>query len=727
MSFAGARHLTLLDEFLVDSFDGAELVRFFDEQFGAAFVAELPGTAASPRSLAFHAVRCLHRHGKINEQLITALSRARPARVLQLQGLSRCLVTEESKEQDQQTVVWRRAGQTKENPRIQLVEALEEQVLLRERSTTDNERRRQAEQAIDTYTRRLRTGSFPAPGNVVAGTRLEQPIDSGNFGTVWRSRRLDTGEVMATKIFNLDKLSEGVMLWRFRRSIRALTTLSSYRAAPRSIPRIVEVAPDTLAFSMRYLSEGTLEQIERRGWSLTTKLAIFLEVAGAVAFAHQIGIVHRDIKPANILLDEHLHPVLIDYDIADIRFVTQLSVARGGLGTPVFAAPEQLERADDADERSDIYSLGRLLHYLLLERSPGYQIERDPSLENLRGQPPGLIAVIRKATQWDPQRRFAAVPQMIADIERCQSGLAVFRARALACGRWFRHNVMMLTTSMVITGAASYTAAVERDRARAQEELAEVRAAAIHEIRGHAVKVDGLVQEIRGRLDDIRDIRGALSALDLSEADESVRKNVLALREQLDGVRSSLDASSSSVQAEQERISGILNATATAPAPAPEETIARFDAESPATILARASKTGANTPWIRLEASETVTHMLPSELVDGPAEATAPRPRPPPPVIPPPIVQEKRLYNKIERDLNAQLKRQLHRCVQDDRYLPRQDGLHLELAISAVGDVSLIGVEPQVGAETTSCIKHSLTGVHAPTTKPEKYEYTLKL
>ena len=125
MSFAGARHLTLLDEFLVDSFDGAELVRFLDEQFGAAFVAELPGTAASPRSLAFHAVRCLHRHGKIDEQLITALSRARPARVLQLQGLSRCLVTEESKEQDQQTVVWRRAGQAKDNPRIQLVEALD--------------------------------------------------------------------------------------------------------------------------------------------------------------------------------------------------------------------------------------------------------------------------------------------------------------------------------------------------------------------------------------------------------------------------------------------------------------------------------------------------------------------------------------------------------------------------------------------------------------------------
>ena len=103
-------------------------------------------------------------------------------------------------------------------------------------------------------------------------------------------------------------------------------------------------------------------------------------------------------------------------DISDIKFVTRLSVAdRQGLGTPVFAAPEQLEEGDQATERSDVYSLGRLLYFLLLGRSPGYQVERDPQLENLAEFPAPLVQVVRRATQFDPLRRYANVDEMMAE------------------------------------------------------------------------------------------------------------------------------------------------------------------------------------------------------------------------------------------------------------------------------------------------------------------------
>lgn len=277
---------------------------------------------------------------------------------------------------------------------------------IRAASESDSELSARIDWLVSTIKRRF----APREGSQVAGAVLVRVVCSGNFCTIWHAEDADTSERVAVKIFRLERLSEGQMLSRFRRSIRAMRRLGEKKRLGKrddtrgQIVRYRAEDDSGLAFAMDYLSQGNLVDVNQRGWSLERKLEVMLSVSSAVRYAHQNGVIHRDIKPANIVLDDDKQPVLTDFDIADIKWATSLSTTmEGGLGTPVFAAPEQLVDAELATEATDVYRLGRFLYDLLLERSPGYEVEKDPSLDNLSDQRPALVEIVRKATQYYPQ------------------------------------------------------------------------------------------------------------------------------------------------------------------------------------------------------------------------------------------------------------------------------------------------------------------------------------
>jgi tRNA A-37 threonylcarbamoyl transferase component Bud32 len=280
----------------------------------------------------------------------------------------------------------------------------------------------------DKLAQSLRSRRRDRPGDEISGFMLTRVAGNGNFSTIWEAEEMQetpkgtrpTGRKAAVKIFDQNKLAQGLMLWRFQRGIRAMRHLNAQgQLVPKSVVRILSTEGDSLAFAMEYLPGGDLERIRQQGWSMAKKLAIFRQVTDAVQFAHQHGVVHRDIKPANVVLDADNNAVLTDFDIADLHFACTQSVMAGSLGTPQFAAPEQLI-GDTlvASPTADTYSLGKLLYFLVVEAAPplgSSEPDRIPPYLTAVGDE-NLRSVIHRAISYRPDDRFHTVSEMVQAI-----------------------------------------------------------------------------------------------------------------------------------------------------------------------------------------------------------------------------------------------------------------------------------------------------------------------
>src|SRR4051812_41649180 len=124
---------------------------------------------------------------------------------------------------------------------------------------------------------------------------------------------------------------------------------------------------------MKYVSGGSLQHVAPtlRG-DRRRSVQLMAKVARAVDYAHARGVLHRDLKPGNILIDDHGEPLVSDFGLAkSLEADCDLTRTLAGLGTPGYIAPEQANSAATAlTARSDVYSLGAVLFYLLTGRPP---------------------------------------------------------------------------------------------------------------------------------------------------------------------------------------------------------------------------------------------------------------------------------------------------------------------------------------------------------------------
>ncbi len=283
------------------------------------------------------------------------------------------------------------------------------------------------------------SGNNDLIGQQIEQYRIEALIGDGGMGTVYKATDVRLGRAVAVKFMHphFARLDE----------FRSRLTKEAQIAAKLDHPSIVKIfgfgeSAYGLFIAMEYVDGGSLRahlrrlQASGRYLPLAQSLQIGEQIADALDYAHQRGIIHRDVKPGNIILKRLDRPaeegeapfraVLTDFGLVKVLESESLTQTGTTLGTPVYMSPEQCE-GGAIDGRSDLYALGAVLYELITNAAP-YQFKTlsEAVTTHLRGVmpppasqhrldiPPVLDSLLQKAMAKLPDERFENGADMAA-------------------------------------------------------------------------------------------------------------------------------------------------------------------------------------------------------------------------------------------------------------------------------------------------------------------------
>ena len=265
-------------------------------------------------------------------------------------------------------------------------------------------------------------------GFTIGKYKLLERVGVGGMGQVFLCEHMFMKKRVAIKVLPPAKADQPAALGRFYREARAAGSVQH-----PNIVRTHDIDQDgNLHFIVMDYVDGSnlLDVVKKHGPMDLGRAASYVrQTACALDHAFRNGIIHRDIKPSNLLVSKAGIVKVSDMGLARVEDANSDSVSvltKDGfvVGTPDFISPEQARNAREADIRSDIYSLGCTLYFLLTGEVPfpkGTQTEkalshtREPIPEPTRTDlPPGLRAVLKKMTAKKPEQRFQ-LPGEVAD------------------------------------------------------------------------------------------------------------------------------------------------------------------------------------------------------------------------------------------------------------------------------------------------------------------------
>jgi serine/threonine protein kinase/Tfp pilus assembly protein PilF len=271
--------------------------------------------------------------------------------------------------------------------------------------------------------------------------RILEKIGSGGMGEIYLAEDTKLKRQVALKFLPRQMTADAEARQRFRREAQAAAALNH-----PNIVTIYEIGEheDQVFIAMEYVEGQTLKElitvnrtpstvdpspITHHPLPITQVIEIATQLASGLAAAHAKGIVHRDVKPQNILVDKSSRVKILDFGLAKLRGVSQLTKESSTLGTVHYMSPEQT-MGKEVDQRTDIWSLGVVLYEMLAgdfpfkgdyEQAVIYSIlneEPDPVRSSRADVSDSLERTIGKALAKEPERRYSTMSEMTSDLRK---------------------------------------------------------------------------------------------------------------------------------------------------------------------------------------------------------------------------------------------------------------------------------------------------------------------
>lgn len=246
---------------------------------------------------------------------------------------------------------------------------------------------------------------LPEPGERFGDYQIARTLGKGGMGAVYEAEQLSTGRRVALKVLK-HSLDSSDARKRFLREGRLAASINH----PNSVYVFgTEEIDGTPAITMELVAGGTLqERVKQKGpLAIGEAVDIILQIIAGLEAAQKLGVLHRDIKPANCFVDVHGAVKVGDFGLSIStapRAESDVTHSGSFLGTPAFASPEQL-RGDELNVRSDMYSVGVTLYYLLTGRTPF-------NADNLVK----LLATVLERSAESPKKWRPEIPQGLAQV-----------------------------------------------------------------------------------------------------------------------------------------------------------------------------------------------------------------------------------------------------------------------------------------------------------------------
>jgi serine/threonine-protein kinase len=262
---------------------------------------------------------------------------------------------------------------------------------------------------------------------------LLEKIGEGGMGAVWKARHRSYVQFVALKFPSDQFVRDRTAMKRFRAEVEAMAAMNH----PHLV-RVYNFDPGSEGrpyFVMELLDGWTLDSIVRQHGPLPASRAVYLvrQVCAALAEIHARGMVHRDVKPSNIMLcnyhTEFDFVKLLDLGVVHFPGAPRANPLHSIAGTPSYMSPELFMPSKTLDGRSDLFSVGAVLFFLVtgealvnetvVDLNPADGRKNRPPLHSLSDAkcPPGPSEIVEKCTRKNPDERYQSAEQLIAALD----------------------------------------------------------------------------------------------------------------------------------------------------------------------------------------------------------------------------------------------------------------------------------------------------------------------